>query len=135
MRAGSQENFSRALFLSKRVYLQVFFGNLIAGHEAVVGFLDHFDGTVFEGEFKEGDQVAFHELGGDGAADQAREFFCAANNVLTDLHTGEFAVSALGLNGNDELASGAIYADIDFVDLDLADGADGGAQVALQRVW
>jgi len=82
----------------------------------------------------EGDDAAGHELGGDGAADEAGESRCAHGEVLFDLDNALAVPTGLGLNGEDVVDAAAVEADVDFIGFHLPGFRRGGAQMALQRV-
>ena len=78
-----------------------------------------FDIVSFKSEFENGDQVVRHELRRYWSANEARELLGAARNVLLRLHRAETVGAAFRLDGNNELCTAVIDADVDFVDLDL----------------
>jgi len=88
--------------------------------------------AFLEGE--ERDLLAADELRGDGAADAVGELRRAHGDVLLDLHDAVAVVATLRLHRENVVRALAVDADVDLVGLDLADVADLGAQVALQRV-
>lgn len=91
-------------------------------------------------QFKESDhsrrlasyRIPTDKLRSDWTAVKNRILFGAHQNVLSNLCLAEAIASALGLNGNNELCTSTIDANIKLVGLDLTDSLHRGPKVALQ---
>lgn len=116
------------------VSLQILALDLGSRHKPAVLLFHNLDFVVLHGEFEHGYSVLGHELCGNGAAYQIGKFRLAVGDILVGLDYAVLVRAALGLNGDDELTAVAVYAHVHFVDFDLADALEVGAQVVLQRV-
>lgn len=94
--------------------------------------LDYLDASILDRQFKQGDFVVAHELGGDSTADQGGKLGGTTSNVLLRLHDSMLVVSTFRLDGNDELSSVSIDTDVNLIDLDLPDFLHRGSEVVLE---
>ena len=98
-----------------------------------MAFLHRFhQAIIIQTKLKHRDPRVVHELRGDGAADEIGKFLSAACDVLFRLHGRKLIIPALRLYRDDELATVAVDAYVNLVDLDLPETLHGGAEVILQ---
>ena len=77
------------------------------------------------------DPRVVHELRGDGAAGEIGKLFSAACDVLFRLHGRKLIIPALRLHWDDVLATVAVDAYVNLVDLDLTETLHGSAEMIL----
>ncbi len=92
-------------------------------------FLRNSHFPTIEGKLEKRDQVITHELRRDIATNQGRKLLRATLTVLLGLNDRELVLPSLGLNGNHVLAAVAVDPNVNFIDFDLTDASDRGAQM------
>ena len=87
--------------------------------------------AVFYAKLEHRNQIVRHELSGNGPAMKRRIALFAEEHVLLRLNDGMVVFAPLGLHRDDELASGLIDTNVNFIDLDLTASRYGRSKVAL----
>jgi len=115
---------------------QVFFADLIRGHEPVLLFIGDQELAVLLDQFEHHDGFAglvLHELHGDQPRGEQRKRLPAQGQVLHHLHDPDLVAPPFGLHGDDELVAGVVDRDVDFVDFDLAKARQRSSPIQLNR--
>ena len=100
-------------------------------HQPIVAFLNDFHLFILDGEFEKCNCAISHELRRNCTASHSGKSIFDKGDVLTCLDHANLVVAALCLNRDSKMAPMSVESNIEFIDLDLTDSLNGGAQVVL----